>query len=316
MYWYRGHLSQNSTVKLPLTNPGLLFGATVFTTLRVYHQSLEHPLTAWQAHCDRLQSSMTAFQWSSPDWTQLRTGAEHLLTHYPVLRITLFPDGTELITGRSLPPDLNHLQQNGITAWLDDQATFFRPLPGHKTGNYLPCWQALQTAQHYGAQEAIFVDSATGTWLETTSGNLWGWANGCWWTPPLSIATLRTFASSPDNSADDSPNHSPEKSSEAWMSHGSLNYEKPLTKPRQQLQILPGIVRSHLIHWLKCQNREIKEEPWTLQFLSTLEALAYCNSVKQVVPIHTVLTSQGKRHYDARHPSFQELFEPFRSQSH
>ncbi|HCF27363.1 MAG TPA: 4-amino-4-deoxychorismate lyase, partial [Cyanobacteria bacterium UBA11049] len=40
-----------------------------------------------------------------------------------------------------------------------------------------------------GAGEAILVD-ANGNWLETSTGNLWGWQNGCWWTPPLEAGIL------------------------------------------------------------------------------------------------------------------------------
>ena len=56
-----------------------------------------------------------------------------------------------------------------------------------------------------GAKEAILVDES-GNWLETSTGNLWGWHDGIWYTPHL------------DN------------------------------------RILPGIVRSHLLNWLKSQG--------------------------------------------------------------
>lgn len=277
MYWYGGELKYGETLTLSVTEPGLLFGATVFTTLRIYGESLDHPLTAWDAHCDRLHSSINTFQWNSPDWERVRIGADHLLSHFPVLRITLFPDGTELITGRSLPPDLDSWQQNGIIAWVDDRAQFTRSLPGHKTGNYLACWLALQQAQRQGAQEAILTEAGTGHWLETSTGSLWGWADGGWWTPPLA-----------------SGDHSMTES----------------------LKILPGIGRSQLISWLKCQNRSINGSPWIPQRVDTFEALAYCNSVRQVVPIHSVLTSTGTRHYEAHHPCLKELRSLYERQKH
>lgn len=258
-FWYRGELHDGSTLSLSVNEPGLLFGATVFTTLRVYGDSLDHPLTAWSDHCDRLQTTLQSFRWTSPDWQQVRTGAECLREHHPILRITLFPDGTELITGRPLPENLSHQHHTGITAWLDEDAQFSRSLPAHKTGNYLAPWLALQTAQRQGAEEAILTDPNSGNWLETSTGNLWGWADGCWWTPPLTDA------------------------------------------------ILPGIGRSHLISRLKWQNRGIREHPWIPQQVSTFDAIAYSNCVRQVVPIHTVLTSRGTQHFDAQHPRLQEL---------
>jgi 4-amino-4-deoxychorismate lyase len=57
-----------------------------------------------------------------------------------------------------------------------------RSLPDHKTGNYLTPWLAQQQAQQQGAQEAILVGDQ-GQWLETATGNLWGWADGVWYTP-------------------------------------------------------------------------------------------------------------------------------------
>lgn len=289
MFWYHGQLNHGSMVSLPVTEPGLLFGATVFTTLRIYQQSLDHPLTAWQSHCDRLQSSIHSFGWGSPDWSQIRAGAEHLLAHYPVLRITIFPDGMDLITGRSLPADLDQVQQTGITAWLANDNQFCRSIPHHKTGNYLPSWLALQAAQAKGAQEAILTEPSTGNWLETSTGNLWGWADGCWWTPPVASA------------------------SPLGNSTGTSIYRlDDKTSLTDNLPILPGIARSQLISWLKCQNKKIREQTFTPQRVATFETLAYCNSIRQVVPIHTVLTASQSMHYDASHPSLCQLLERYR----
>jgi 4-amino-4-deoxychorismate lyase len=188
-YWYDGQLVTGDTIALPLQEPGLLFGATVFTTLRVYEQSLDHPWTAWADHIERTARSLQAFHWPTPDWERVRLGAEQLAQQDPVLRITVFPDGRELILGRSLPPNLKTLQTAGVTAWVADSAAHQRSLPGHKTGNYLGCWLALQAAKRENAQEAILIDHQ-GHWLETSTGNLWGWADGQWWTPPLGVGIL------------------------------------------------------------------------------------------------------------------------------
>ncbi len=119
---------------------------------------------------------------------------------------------------------------------------------------------AKNTAQHLGTGEAILVD-ANGNWLETSTGNLWGWQNGCWWTPPLKAG------------------------------------------------ILPGVVRQQLINWFQNHNYQVREEPWPLEIVKRFEAIAYTNSVVEVIPIHTAIEQQGKRSlsYDPYHPAFQLL---------
>ncbi|HTL88896.1 MAG TPA: aminotransferase class IV [Leptolyngbya sp.] len=185
-HWYNGNAIASDQIQLPIDDPGLIYGATTFTTLRVY-RSLDHPLTQWNQHCDRLSTTIKAFHWQNPDWQRIRVGAERM-ANYPVLRIVIFPDGREWITGRFLPPDLAQRQQQGITAWVAD-AELARSLPQHKTGNYLAPWLALQSAQRSNAQEAILTDH-TGNWLESSTGTLWGWKDDRWWTPPLSAGIL------------------------------------------------------------------------------------------------------------------------------
>ncbi|NWF62663.1 MAG: aminotransferase class IV [Fischerella sp.] len=256
IYWYNGKLIQSQTIELTIDDPALLYGATVFTTLRVYGNSLDHRLTNWQAHCDRLKFSLKTFGWLLPDEVRLRQGAELIMAHFPVLRITVFPDGREWIVGRFLPKDLMDKQNNGIVSSLSSLA-YSRSLPTHKTGNYLSAWLARNRAQKLDAQEAILVD-ALGNWLETSTGNLWGWRDGCWWTPPVSAG------------------------------------------------ILPGVMRDQLIDWLQNQQ-QVKEEPWTPELVKEFDAIAYCNSVVEIVPIHTVIQPTGSLQYNPKHPCFQQL---------
>ncbi|MEO0455008.1 MAG: aminotransferase class IV, partial [Cyanobacteria bacterium P01_A01_bin.114] len=188
--WYEGRLRPLGEIQLAsLPLAGLLYGASVFTTLRVYGGHLDHPQTHWLAHCDRIADSLQTFGWPQPDWAQLYQGCIALLIHFDVLRMAVFPDGQVLVTGRSLPPDLAVAQQQGVVAWVADQLAYRRSLPTHKTGNYLDCWLALQAAQRQGAREAILVNDRQ-HWLETSTGNLWGWKDGHWWTPALSAGIL------------------------------------------------------------------------------------------------------------------------------
>ncbi|MGK7876910.1 MAG: aminotransferase class IV [Xenococcaceae cyanobacterium] len=263
MFWYDGELIQGDTLKVEINEPGLLYGATVFTTLRVYHQSLDHPLTNWTAHCDRLRDSLQTFGWQLPDPKRLRQGAEALLPSFRVLRMVIFADGREWIIGRSLPGDLRERQQQGVIAWLADATLFRRSLATYKTGNYLGAWLALQQAQKLGAKEAILIDN-NGNWLETSTGNLWGWKDGCWWTPPTDVG------------------------------------------------ILPGIARSQLLRWLKGHGQPVKLNTWNRDFVKDLEAIAYTNSVMEVIPFCSILHQEGTLTLNPFHPALEQLRSCFR----
>lgn len=188
MYWYCGESIGSQMINLDISDPGLLCGATVFTTLRSDAPDL------FELHCDRLRLSIADLGWDQPDWAQVRSGLECLMLDFPVLRVTIFPDGRELITGRDLPPNLATWQSEGVTAIIADRQ-LTRSLPHHKTGNYLAPWLALQQARNQNIQEAIFTNER-GDWLETTTGNLWGYRDGCWYTPPLSAGILPGIARS------------------------------------------------------------------------------------------------------------------------
>jgi 4-amino-4-deoxychorismate lyase len=189
VYWFDGQLQTGSQICLELDDPALFYGATVFTTLRVYGQSLDHPLTAWTHHQRRLSLALEKFGWPEPNWSRLRRGAEQLQLEFTVLRITCWPDGRELIAGRVLPPDLEQRQHQGVTAWVARGETYRRSQPAYKTGNYLGSWLAQRAAQGQGASEAILVNPH-GHWLETSTGNLWGWRQGQWYSPCLADELL------------------------------------------------------------------------------------------------------------------------------
>jgi 4-amino-4-deoxychorismate lyase len=190
LYWYCGNSIESGSIELDINDPGLLYGATVFTTFRTDKFSE----SGYDLHCERLRSSIDELDWTQPNWNQVRSGVESLISHFPVLRISIFPDGRELITGRDLPPNLATWQQEGVKVIIADRQ-FTRSLPQHKTGNYLAPWLALKQARDRDIQEAILTNDR-GDWLETTTGNLWGYRDGCWYTPPLSAGTLPGIARS------------------------------------------------------------------------------------------------------------------------
>jgi branched-chain amino acid aminotransferase len=178
-YWWTGQLHFGHTLDLSIDDPAFIYGATVFTTLRIYHQNPQHPLTALEAHLKRLEIQVDALGWEAPAWEQVNLAVQALAPNYPVLRITLFPDGRELVTGRALPPDLEQKQQKGVVLLAVEGG---RSWPHLKTGNYLVSFQAFRKAEAQGAQEAILMQE--GTWLETSRGNLWAWDGSQYLTPP------------------------------------------------------------------------------------------------------------------------------------
>jgi 4-amino-4-deoxychorismate lyase len=189
-FWYDGAWRSGHQITLDITDPGLLYGATVFSTLRVY-ENLADPKTAWAAHRSRLIQSLEEFGWTMPDWQRVETGIAQVPD--PVVRVTIFPDGREFIVGRALPANLTQQQTEGITAVVMDQSIGARSLPQHKTGNYLTPWFGLHHARSVGAQETILTDPQ-GNWLETCTGSLWGWVDGIWYTPSLAAGILPGIA--------------------------------------------------------------------------------------------------------------------------
>ncbi|MGY6530650.1 MAG: aminotransferase class IV [Cyanobacterium sp.] len=193
MFFFDGQLMDGDSICLPVNDPGFLYGATIFTTLRVYNQSLEHPLTNWTAHCDRTYNSIKTFDWVMPDWQRIKQEAQYLINYYPVLRVTIFPDGKELILGRALPLNLEEKQKQGIKGKVILNTKNIRPLPLHKTGNYLAPFLCLNQAKKDDFQEAILTDKNS-NWLETSTGNLWAYVDKCWFTPLLSEGLLPGIA--------------------------------------------------------------------------------------------------------------------------
>ncbi|MGD1902865.1 MAG: aminotransferase class IV [Geitlerinemataceae cyanobacterium] len=187
--WYDGERYDDGRFPIAANEPGLIFGATVFSTMRVYGGGFDDPRTAWPAHRRRLEGAIAAFGWPQPSWESIDRGLETLLPHYPVLRVTLFPDGRELVSGRYLPDDLADMQREGIAVWVAPSDRHARSLAGYKTGNYLGAWSALQAARSRGLREAILTDES-GNWLETSTGNLWGYRDGVWHTPPTDGSIL------------------------------------------------------------------------------------------------------------------------------
>lgn len=173
------------------------------------------------------------------------------MVHFPVLRITVFPDGREWITGRLLPDSLPKWQHHGIAASIVTGHHFQRCLPTYKTGNYLSAWLAKTAAQQMAAQEAILVD-ASGNWLETSTGNLWGWQDGSWWTPSLEAGILPGVARSQIISWLTSHNHQVKE--EPWSPEIVKKFEA-ITYTNSVVEVVP-------IHTVIAEQRVTGELTW------------------------------------------------------
>ena len=244
MYWFDGQWQDKETITLNVGEPGLLYGATAFTTLRVYEGNLEHPLSHWPHHQNRLEQTTAQWGWPAPDWQQLTPIARQLAKQFSVLRLTLFADGKAWLLGKSLPPHLHQQQRQGRVAVVAEPQGLSRSLADFKTGNYLAPWLLAQQAQQQGAQEGILVN-AQGNWLETCTGNLWAWGQGVYWTPPLDG------------------------------------------------QILPGVTRGRLLQYLQAQSQTVRQDPWTPDLVQSFTAIAYSNSVLELMPLRQILTPTG-----------------------
>ena len=255
MFYYAGKLNHSHTIELDINDSSWLYGATIFTTMRVYSHSLEHPLTNYNYHLERLKKSIQNLPWQSPNWEIVTTEVEDLLKYFPVIKITIFPDGRELITGRKLPDNLEQKQTNGIQGLVCLDPQLQRVLPHHKTGNYLTPWLALQQAKNQGYQEAILTN-INKDWLETSTGNLWGYYDRTWYTPDLAVG------------------------------------------------ILPGVARRRI---LEKADFPIKVNSWTTDFINRLEAIAYSNSVVEIIPFNTIVSGDKTVHFDINHHAYQAL---------
>jgi len=254
MFFYNGKFYQGDKIEFSIDDKGWLYGANIFTTIRIYNFSLNHLQTNWRLHCDRLINSIRYFNWQQPNWKRITEETKILIKEYPVLRITLFPDGKELISGRELPSQLETMQQKGILAQVIPDVNLQRSISAHKTGNYLASYFAQQQAQKLGYTEAIFTDGE-GNWLETSTGNLWGYSKGVWFTP------------------------------------------------QQTDLMLAGVTRRFIIQKALFP---IETNIWTPEFIKTLEAIVYSNSVVEIVPLKTIKWGEKQLKFDLSHQCLKD----------
>ncbi|HIK37866.1 MAG: aminotransferase class IV [Geminocystis sp.] len=254
MFYFDGNLHRDNKISLDINSPVWLYGVSVFTTIRIYGHSLSHPLTNWNRHVRRLKTSISEFEWPMPDWEKIKTEVEDLSKHFPVIRIAILPDGKEIITGRNLPENLGEKQRQGVRGLVLYDDVVKRGISRHKTGNYLPNWLALNMAKKQDCQEAILTDKQH-HWLETATGNLWGYKKGVWFTPPPG-------------------------------------------------EILPGIARETIIDYA---DFPIEVNQWTEEFVEELEAVAYSNSVVEIIPFSEIQMRDKIKKYNPLHPAYSLL---------
>ncbi|NEQ64151.1 MAG: hypothetical protein F6K21_01275 [Symploca sp. SIO2D2] len=64
--------------------------------------------------------------------------------------------------------------------------------------------------------------------------------------------------------------------------------------------------------WLQKQGLVVREAVWNQELLLGFKAIAYTNSVVEIIPIHTILTPHQNLTYESSHPSLEQLRSFFR----
>jgi branched-chain amino acid aminotransferase len=191
-----GQLVIAGQASISVGDPGLLHGASVFTTMRAHHGKvfrLEH-------HLERLAQSVRRFGLQVDATAQgLARSVDELLEANELdearVRITLTPgpaDGspTTLVTAEALPEYPSVWYSEGISVVV----TSFRqsagdPVAGWKTGNYFARVLARQQAAEKGADEALWY-TVEGRLAEACFCNVFLLRKGTLHTPPVGTPCL------------------------------------------------------------------------------------------------------------------------------
>ena len=169
---------------LPIDDSAILFGDTLFETIKVRHSTL---LLA-EAHLDRIQMSAALLDFPC-DRDTIRTALQQTAQQlpWPVTRIRLTlsrgrcnglqtppqENARTLITATSyIEPDENQIRTGAFCVFAPNRRVNpLSHLPQMKRGNYADCLYAARFAQAKGAREALFCNEENHV-LEGATSNL------------------------------------------------------------------------------------------------------------------------------------------------
>jgi len=195
--WLNGRFVEGAEAQLPLDDGAILFGDSLFETLRVEDG---HALRT-ELHLDRLERSARLLGWPSPLQRTQAALAEMLLrlaTGTFRLRLTLTrgrmqglapavagEPGALVLRAVPYQPPATEERERGVCCVLapNRRVNPLSHLPQMKRGNYVDCLCAAAHARQRGAREALFVDD--GRLLEGATTNLFVVHGGALITPPL-----------------------------------------------------------------------------------------------------------------------------------
>ncbi|MCS6949022.1 MAG: aminotransferase class IV [Armatimonadota bacterium] len=255
--WCNGRLCAEGELYVPVRDGAVLYGASLFETLRCYNG---HPFRLEQ-HLQRLRrwlERLRLFRHAREE-VELRTPvirqaiasvleANGWLQGDVRVRLTVTAGsekGTPLcfLLAERIPPEQVAQWRSGVTAaLLPDPRSVQGEQP--KWGNYAWHLEAQQLAREQGADEAIWFNGR-GYLTEGALSNVFVWHEECLLTPPVEEG------------------------------------------------ILAGVARQVVLEIAPQMGIECREEPIPIDLLPHVQAIFLTNSVREVVPV----TRLGQRHF-------------------
>ncbi len=201
-----GQLVDISDARVPIGDRAVLFGDSVFETLRAYRGV---PFRLWR-HLERLASSCGTLRLSMPAlpeeiaaWVALLLDANGLRETDARVRLTVTgglsagPKGLEregapgfYVTAGPYEPPPEEQYERGLSVVISGiRRNTSSPLSQLKTGNYMESMLARQEALDRGADDAVMLTTA-GNLSEATSSNIFMVRDGGVLTPNMGCAFL------------------------------------------------------------------------------------------------------------------------------
>ncbi len=196
-----GRFIPREDARLPLNDSGLLYGDTLFETLRAQRNRLQLP----QEHLDRLclSARLLDFPCERPRLeAALAQMAAVLTAEVSRLRLTLgrgtaqgfcLADGHDswfMLSAVAANPPTQSEREAGAACVLapNSRSNPLDHLPQMKRGNHADCLYAADFARRHKAREALFVEQ--GLVIEGSSSNLFALYAERLYTPPLGTLVL------------------------------------------------------------------------------------------------------------------------------
>lgn len=183
--WANGRLLEPGEAAVAPDDPAFTVGRGLFETLLVR----DGTVLDTAAHLARLRSSARTLGFVPVDTVAIEDGIAAVAAQAPPgparLRYTVSATGAVVVTLAAIPEPPASVTVR-TAPWPRNERS---PLVAHKTTSYGECAWALEWAQAFGADEALFVN-ACGRYCEGATSNLFAAHNGTVFTPALADGLL------------------------------------------------------------------------------------------------------------------------------